>query len=112
LGCYEILKQFQSAAGDNAFATTLATRYGSNTCNYYKYLVNLENNWNIPRQSSMSTATSSLNSDLTNINSYDTDFKATQSNISTYKTILETNYNGLTNLTAGTFYGLDCRVLG
>ena len=41
LGCYEILKQFQSAAGDNTFETTLASRYGSNTCNYFNYVVNL-----------------------------------------------------------------------
>ncbi len=46
------------------------------------------------------------------ITDYDTTFKATQSNISTYSTILQTNFNGLTNLTSGTFNGLDCRVIG
>lgn len=55
-------------------------------------------------------------SDLTTLQSkisdYDTTFKSTQANISTYSTILQTNFNGLTNLTSGTFNGLDCRVIG
>ena len=63
-------------------------------------------------QSSMSSVTTSLNTLQTQINNYDTAFKNTQANISTYKTILETNFNSLTNLTSGTFNGLDCRVLG
>jgi len=36
----------------------------------------------------MSSVNTSLNSDQTNINNYDTAFKATQANISTYQTIL------------------------
>lgn len=92
--------------------TTLASRYGSNTCNYYKYVVNLEDNWNIPRKASMTSVLSDLSSLQTKITDYDTTFKSSQANISTYATILQTNYNGQTNLTAGSFNGLDCRVLG
>ena len=75
-------------------------------------MVNLENNWNIPRQASMSGVTTSLNTIETSITDYDTSFKGTQANISSYESILTSNYNGITNLTAGTFNGMDCRVLG
>lgn len=60
----------------------------------------------------MTTVLSNLNSLQTKITDYDTQFKLTQANISTYSTILQTNFNPLTNLTSGTFNGLDCRVLG
>ena len=53
LGCYEIMKEFVSASGDSSFATSLANRYGDATCNYYKYIKNLHNNWNLPRTTSM-----------------------------------------------------------
>jgi hypothetical protein len=106
------LNEFTSASGDASYVTTLASRYGSNTCNYYKYVVNLEDNWNIPRKASMTSVLSDLSSLQTKITDYDTTFKSSQANISTYATILQTNYNGQTNLTAGSFNGLDCRVLG
>ena len=60
----------------------------------------------------MSQVTTDLTNLLSKVTDYDTTFKGTQANISTYKTILESSYNGLTNLTAGTYNGLDCRVLG
>ena len=60
----------------------------------------------------MSGVTTDLTNLQTKINDYDTSFKGTQANISTYKTILETNFDPITNLTSGTFNGLDCRVLG
>ncbi len=39
-GCYEIMKELESAAGDTSYITTLQTRYGA-TCNYYTYIKNL-----------------------------------------------------------------------
>jgi hypothetical protein len=105
------MNQLQSASGDSSYNTTLATRYGA-SCNYFNYIVNLQNNWNYPRWSSMNLVLTDLNSLQTKITDYDNTFKATQASISTYSTILETNYNGLTNLTSGSFNGLDCRVLG
>lgn len=111
-GCYEIWKEFISSSGDNSFATSLATRYGGATCNYYLYIKNLHNNWNLPRNNSMYIVLANLSTLQTKITDYDTTFKGTQANISTYSTILQTNFNGLTNLTSGTFNGLDCRVIG
>jgi hypothetical protein len=112
LGCYEILNEFQAASGDSNYTTSLAIRYGSSTCNYFTYIKNLEQNWNAPRQSSMAGVATSLADLLNKVTDYDNTFKATQANISNYKTILESSYNGVDNLTAGTFNGLDCRVLG
>jgi hypothetical protein len=48
----------------------------------------------------------------TSISAYDTNFKNAQANITTYATILQSNFGTTTNLTAGTFNGLDCRVIG
>ena len=41
LGCYEIMSQLLSTAGDSSYVTNLATRYGGNTCTYYLYIKNL-----------------------------------------------------------------------
>jgi len=112
LGCYEIMKEFESASGDSSYATSLANRYGSTTCNYYNYIKNLETSWNIPRKTSMNAVLADLTTLQSKINDYDTTFKATQANVSSYSSILQTNFNGLTNLTVGTFNGLDCRVIG
>jgi hypothetical protein len=112
LGCYEIMKQFVSASGDSSFATTLANRYGSTSCNYYNFIKNLHDNWNLVRNLSMHGVLADLTTLKSKVTDYDTTFKAIQANISTYSTILQTNFNGQTNLTSGTFNGLDCRVIG
>ncbi len=53
---------------------------------------------------------------LTTLNShvidYDNYFKNVQANVTTFSNILQENYDGITNLTAGTFNGMDCRVIG
>jgi len=106
------MNEMESSSGDSSFAIDLATRYGSNNCNYYKYIVNLENNWNIVRKTNMNGVLTALTGLGTSISTYDTNFKNTQANITTYSTILQSNFNSITNLTAGTFNGLDCRVIG
>ncbi len=60
----------------------------------------------------MTAVIASLNTIQTNVLSYDTAFKGTQSNLSTFSTILQTNYAGTTNTLTGTFNGMDCRVIG
>jgi hypothetical protein len=110
-GCYEIMSQLESAAGDTSFITNLQTRYGS-SCNYYTFIVNLENNWNVIRKNKMNTVLSSLTALLTGVTDYDNTFKNIQANITTFSTILQTSFDGITNLTAGTFNGMDCRVIG
>lgn len=60
----------------------------------------------------MATVQTSLSSLLTSVTNYDNAFKAVQANITTFSTILQTNYDGLTNLLTGTFNGMDCRVIG
>lgn len=83
-----------SASGDSSFATTLATRYNSTSntnndpCNYYEYIKNLHENWNLPRTASMNIVLANLTTLQSTITDYDTTFKSTQSNISTYSTIL------------------------
>lgn len=60
----------------------------------------------------MATVQSSLSSLLTSVTNYDNSFKGVQANITTFSTILQTNFDGLTNLITGTFNGMDCRVIG
>ena len=60
----------------------------------------------------MQTVTSNLNNIQTNVGGYATATQATQSNISTFSTILQTNFDSTTNVTSGSFNGVDCRVIG
>jgi hypothetical protein len=88
-GCYEIMQQMESSSGDSSYATTLSIRYGGDpTCNYYKFILNLENNWNVPRSAKMATVLTSLTSLGSAISDYDNTFKSTQANITTFATIL------------------------
>ena len=105
------MNQMESASGDSAYATSLAARYGGATCNYYKFIVNLQDNWNTPRKASMNGVLSSMTTLMTSITNYDTTFKQTQANITTYATLLQTNFDSLTNLQTGTLNGIDCRVI-
>jgi len=41
LGCYEIMKELLSTAGDSGYVTNLATRYGGTSCTYYNYIKDL-----------------------------------------------------------------------
>lgn len=42
LGCYEIMNQLLSTAGDTSYSTNLQNRYGGNSaCTYYNYVKNL-----------------------------------------------------------------------
>lgn len=36
-GCYEVMNQLESTAGDTSYATSLQTRYGA-SCNYYTFI--------------------------------------------------------------------------
>jgi hypothetical protein len=110
-GCYEIMNELESAAGDTSYSTTLQSRYGLN-CNYYTFIKGLEDNWNVPRKAKMNTVLTSMNTLLTDVTDYDNFFKQVQANVTTFSTILQTNFDGTTNLTAGTFNGMDCRVIG
>jgi hypothetical protein len=58
------------------------------------------------------TVLPSLNTLLSDVTSYDNYYKTILANVSTFSTILQTNFDGTTNLTAGTFNGMDCRVIG
>ena len=106
------MNQMESSSGDSNFAVNLATRYGSTSCNYYKYVVNLQNNWNVIRKANMNGVLSDIINLGVSISNYDTNFKSTQANITTYSSILQSNFDAITNLTSGTFNGLDCRVIG
>lgn len=91
LGCYEILNEFVSPSGDPSYTTTLATRYdnaGGTTCNYYKYIVNLHNNWNIIRMSKMDTVNGSIVSLKTIVDDYATKVSSVKANINSFKTTL------------------------
>jgi hypothetical protein len=105
------MNELESAAGDTSYSTTLQTRYGA-TCNYYTFIKNLELNWNVPRKASMNAVLGSLSTLQADVTSYDNSFKGVQANLTTFATILQTNFNGITNLTSGTFSGMDCRVIG
>lgn len=113
-GCYEIMNQLESAAGDTNYLSSLQTRYGA-SCNYFNYIKNLEVNWNGPRKDDMNAVIAKLNILKTDVTSYDTAFQTVQASLSTFSTILQSsqnNFKGTTDLTTGTFNGMDCRVVG
>ena len=58
------------------------------------------------------TVLDSLNTLLSDVTAYDNYYKNILANVSTFSTILQTNFDGITNLTSGTFNGMDCRVIG
>jgi len=72
----------------------------------------MEDNWNVPRKAKMQTVLTDLTTLQTRMTAYDNSLKAVQANISSYATILQSNYNPITNLLSGSFNGLDCRVIG
>lgn len=60
----------------------------------------------------MNSVIGSLNTLKTYVTNYDNAFKSTQASLSTFSTILQSSFNEATNLTSGTFNGMDCRVIG
>lgn len=46
------------------------------------------------------------------VTDYDNSVKTIQANLNSFKSNLETNFDSTTNLTSGSFNGVDCRVLG
>lgn len=115
LGCYEILNEFVSPSGDPSYTTNLATRYdnsGGTTCNYYQYIVNLHNNWNVVRMSKMDSLNGSIVSLKTIVDDYSAKVSSVKANIDSFKTTLEANFDSMTNLTSGSFNGVDCTVIG
>jgi hypothetical protein len=105
------MTQLESAAGDTSYETNLQSRY-SLSCNYYTFIVNLEKQWNVFRKNKMDTVLATLTTLNTDVIDYDNYFKNVQANVTTFSTILQTNFDRTTNLTAGTFNGMDCRVIG
>ena len=46
------------------------------------------------------------------VDDYDLSMKTIQASLNTFKSNLETNFDSETNLTSGSFNGVDCRVVG
>lgn len=105
------MNELETAAGDTSYTTSLQSRYSPN-CNYYTFIVNLETNWNVVRKNKMDTVLNDLTTLNIDVTDYDNYFKNVQANVTTFSTILQTNFDGTTNLTAGTWNGMDCRVIG
>lgn len=104
-----------SPSGDPSYTTTLATRYdtsGGTSCNYYQYIINLHDNWNIIRMNKMDTFNGSIISLKTIVDDYTTKVSSVKANLNSFKTTLEANLNSMTNLTSGSFNGVDCTVIG
>ena len=111
-GCYEMYWELTDPAGDSgAYQSHLSARYG-NPCNYVNYITDLHQQWTLPRVTKMQTVTSNLAAIQTTVLSYDTSMKTIQASLNSFKSNLETNFNSETNLTSGSFNGLDCRVVG
>lgn len=112
VGCYEVFDELTSASGDSAsYTTNLQTRYGTD-CNYALYVINLHDNWNKPRMTYLENVQSTLDTESAAVTNYDNAVKTIQANLNSFKSNLETNFNSETNLTSGSFNGVDCRVLG
>lgn len=112
LGCYEMYQELNIAAGDStAYATHLNSRYG-NGCNYANYVIDLQQNWTLPKKSSLASVQSNLDTIQTNVNTYQSKVSTIQGNLNSFKSNLLQNFNSQTNLATGSFNGLDCRVLG
>lgn len=75
-------------AGDTSYATTLDQRYGGSSCNYYVFIKNLHDKWNVPRKADMNGVITSLNTLTTYVTDYDNSFKSVQSSLTSFKNIL------------------------
>ena len=75
-------------AGDTSYATTLGQRFGGTSCNYYTFIKNLHENWNVPRKADMNGVITSLNTLTTHVTDYDNSFKSVQASLTSYKSIL------------------------
>lgn len=105
-------QQLNIAAGDaSAYATHLNSRYG-NGCNYANYIIDLQQNWTLPKIASLSTVQTNLNTLNTNVNNYQSKVSTIQGNLNSFKSNLIQNFNSQTNLATGSFNGVDCRVIG
>lgn len=112
LGCYQIYEQLNTPAGDSAsYATNLNTRYGTG-CNYAQYIIDLQQQWIMPKTSKLATVQNNLNAIQTNTNAYQSKVATIQGNLNSFKANLIQNFNSQTNAVTGSFNGLDCRVLG
>lgn len=111
-GCYEIYQQLNTPPGDSsAYATHLNARYGTG-CNYATYVIDLQQNWLVPKTTLMNTIQTNVNSINTNVNTYQSKVGTIQGNLNSFKSNLIQNFNSLTNLAYGSFNGVDCRVIG
>ena len=112
VGCYEIFDELTSASGDSAsYTTNLQTRYGTG-CNYANYIINLHDNWNKPRMTYLDIVQNTIDSESAAVTNYDNAVKTIQASLNSFKSNLETNFNSETNLTSGSFNGVDCSVMG
>ena len=87
-GCYELMLSLTTPAGDTSYFTNLDQRYGGTNCNYFIFITNLHENWNIPRKADMNGVITSLNTLTTHVTDYDNSFKSVQASLTSFKSIL------------------------
>jgi len=60
----------------------------------------------------MDSVNGSLASLKTIVDDYTTKANSVKAGLNSFKTTLEANLNSMTNLTSGSFNGMDCRAIG
>ncbi len=60
----------------------------------------------------MDTVNASINSLKVLVDDYATKVNSVKAALNSFKTTLEANLNSMTNLTSGSFNGIDCRTIG
>ena len=60
----------------------------------------------------MDTINSSIVSLKTTVDDYATKVSSSKASLNSFKTTLEANLDSMTNLTSGSFNGVDCKVIG
>ncbi len=64
------------------------------------------------RQNKMDSVNGSISYLKTMVDDWATKTNSVKAGVNSFKTALETNFNSMTNLTSGSFNGVDCRVVG
>lgn len=66
----------------------------------------------MPKEADLTSVQTNLSNIQGNTSTYELTVGPIVSSLSSFNTILQQNFNSQMNLTSGSFYGVDCRVIG
>ncbi len=75
-------------SGDSAsYSTHLYTRYGTN-CNYADYIIDLHQQWTLPKITNINNIKTNIDNIKTNVNTYQSKVSAIQASLNSFKSTL------------------------